>query len=99
MPHLSSTKKTVYELDRYELGQFISEFYDMPYCVLEGSDFPNNDSLLSYQVVAGDSYDQAVIAEWQQEDMRSQPRLYLILNDLCFQNYLTPGEYQIWVCW
>lgn len=98
---LKMTAVTVYEVDSYDLEQFINEQYPAAksYSFVASTEC-GNDSQHEYNVQG------VPLDKWSAEDVtsfstgkRASCSLQDILNDLCNRDLIPAGTYLIKVCW
>ena len=96
MATLNITETAINRVHYRELEQFIADFYQIPFEILESMYYPNNASWHHYNVSSA-LCETEEIQCWL-AGASGEPSLWYILEDLCFRGVLDPGEYLIQVC-
>lgn len=99
MATLNITETPINKVRYRELEQFISDFYEMPFGILESMDYPNNDTCHLFRVTPLDYEPEALEIQVWLDEIGCQPSLRVLLSDLCREGVLDSGEYLIEVCW
>ena len=95
---LEVVKQTYLEVDYSDLERFIQEVYNRPDYEVTAAEEWGNDSCYDFKIY-GDIED-----DWDKENIRQFKNggscdLYVIMNDMCRNKVIKPGNYLVQVCW
>lgn len=97
---LKTEKVTYLEVKYGDLEEFIQEVYNRPDYDILGAQEWGNDSSYDFRIdgIVKD-YDESFLEEFKTGKHSGDYRLYNIMNDMCRNEIIKPGNYLVQVCW
>lgn len=98
---LKFKEEKVFRLDHDELDRFIAKVYGLKDFSVVMTEEASNDSTLSFAEISArkqDEYDLEMLDNFKQ-GINRRFFTHVILNDLCIQGLIPPGDYIVDVCW
>ena len=97
---LKSKIKTVIEVNAFDLDAFVKSIYGTKSYSFIADNECGNDSVHTFTVVNEqlEDYEQDELNEWKENDSGNY-MTSILLQDLCINGHIQPGEYIISVCW
>ena len=98
-PKLKCKKRTVFWVDYYDFNSFVNDIYGIDYS-FTASEESGNDTTHAFNKIDGkvDACDQEDLDLFKTNEKQSY-MARILLNNLCKNGYIEPGDYLIKVSW
>lgn len=98
---LKFKEEKVFRVDYKDLDKLINKVYGLKDFEVVATEEASNDSTLSFGGISSrkqDEYDLEMLNNFKQ-GINRRFCTHVILNDLCIQGIIPPGDYIVDVCW
>jgi hypothetical protein len=98
-PQLKCRKQTIISVNYGDFDKFVNQVYGVNFDFVNSEEC-GNDTTHSFHGIDGevDDYDQEDLDSFK-ENKKNSYMTRILLNDLCKNGFIEPGDYYINVCW